>query len=77
MDLKFEAIVQNFRKIIQLNAVLILESTNEYYRKIISKSGRKMDLYPVLGGGVELSTSHTFCVTHSGYTLFIINLRHR
>ena len=48
MDLKFEAIVQNFSKIIQLNAVLILESTNEYYRKIISKRGRKMDLYPAM-----------------------------
>ena len=44
MNLKFETIVQIFRKIIQPNAVIILKSTNEYYRKIISKSGRKMDL---------------------------------
>ena len=32
----------------QLNAAIILKSTNEYYPKIISKSGRKMDLYPAL-----------------------------
>ena len=32
----------------QLNAVIILKSTNEYYRKIISKSGYKMDLYPAM-----------------------------
>ena len=32
----------------QLNAVIILKSTNEYYRKIISKSGCKMDLYPAM-----------------------------
>ena len=44
MNLKFETIVQIFRNIIQLNVVLILKSTNEYYRNIISKSGRKMDL---------------------------------
>ena len=48
MNLKFEPIVQNFRKIIQLNAVINLESANEYYRKIISKSGSKMDLYPAM-----------------------------
>ena len=48
MDLKFETIVQIFKKIIQLNAVILLRSTNEYYRKIISKSGCKMDLYPAL-----------------------------
>ena len=48
MNLKFETIVQIFRKIIQLNAVIILKSTNSYYRKIISKSGRKMDLYPAM-----------------------------
>ena len=40
--------VQIFRKIIQLNAVIILKSTNKYYRKIISKSSRKMDLYPAM-----------------------------
>ena len=44
-----ETIVQTFRKIIPLNAVTILKSDNEYYRKIISKSGRKMDLYPAMG----------------------------
>ena len=33
----------------QLNAVIILKSTNEYNQKIISKSDRKMDLYPALG----------------------------
>ena len=48
MNLKFEIIVQMFRKIIQLNAVIILKSTNEYYRKIILKSGLKMDLYPAM-----------------------------
>ena len=48
MNLKFETIVQIFGKIIQLNAVIILKSFNEYYRKIISKSGRKMDLYPAM-----------------------------
>ena len=49
MNLKFETIVHIFRKIIELNAVIIFKSANEYYRKIISKSGRKMDLYPALG----------------------------
>ena len=48
MNLKFETIVQIFRKIMQLNAVIILKSTNEDNRKIISKSGRKMDLYPAM-----------------------------
>ena len=33
----------------ELNAVSILKSPNEYYQKIISKSGLKMDLYPALG----------------------------
>ena len=31
MNLKFETIVQIFRKTIQLNAVIILKITNEYY----------------------------------------------
>ena len=44
MNLKFETIVQIFRNIIQLNLVLILKSTNIYYRNIFSKSGRKMEL---------------------------------
>ena len=48
MNLKFETIVKIFRKIMQLNVVIIFKSTNEYNRKIISKSGRKMDLYPAL-----------------------------
>ena len=48
MNLKFENIVRILRKIIQLNAVIFLKSTNEYFRKIISKSGCKMDLYPAL-----------------------------
>ena len=48
MNLQFETIVQIFRKIIQLNAIIILKNTNEYYRKIISKSGLKMDLYPAM-----------------------------
>ena len=51
MNLKFETIVQIVRKIIQLNAVIILKSNNEYYRKIISKCGHKMDLYPAMGNG--------------------------
>ena len=37
MNLKFETIIQIFRKIIQLNAVIILKSINEYYRKFILK----------------------------------------
>ena len=45
MNLKFETIVQIFRKIIQLNAVINLKSTNEYFWKNFSKSDRKMDLY--------------------------------
>ena len=48
MNLKFETIVQFFKEIIQLNAVIILKGTNEYYRKIILKSGFKMDLYPAM-----------------------------
>ena len=48
MNLKFETIVQIFRKIMQLNAVIIWKSANEYYRKFILKSGRKMDLYPAM-----------------------------
>ena len=48
MNLKVESIVQIFRKIIQLNAVIILKSANKYYRKIILKSGHKMDLYPAM-----------------------------
>ena len=35
MNLKFETIVKIFRKIMQLNAVIVLKNTNEYYRKII------------------------------------------
>ena len=32
----------------QLNVVIILKSTKEDNRKTISKSGRKMDLYPAM-----------------------------
>ena len=53
MNLKFETIVKIFRKIMQLNAVIILKSTNEYNRKIILKCGRKMDLYPALRRGKD------------------------
>ena len=49
MNLKFETIFQFFRKIKQLNAGIIVKSTYEYYRKIISKSGRKMDLLSCFG----------------------------
>ena len=52
MNLKFETIVQIFRKIIELNAVIILKSLNEYYQKIISKGDHKMALYPAM----EMST---------------------
>ena len=45
MNCKLETIVQIIRKIIQLIVVVTLKSTNEYHQKIISKSGRKMDLY--------------------------------
>ena len=48
MNLKFENTVHIFRKIIQLFAVVTLKSTNEYHCKIISKRGRKMDLYPAM-----------------------------
>ena len=41
MNLKFETIVQIFRKIIQLNAVIILKSTNEYYQKLSQKVAAK------------------------------------
>ena len=37
-----------FRKIIKYNAVNISKIINEYYQKIIPKSGHKMDLYPVM-----------------------------
>ena len=36
------------RMIVKSNAVNILKSTNEYYQKIIPKSGLKMDLYPAM-----------------------------
>ena len=34
MNLKSDSIVQIFRKIMQLNAVIIFKITNEYYQKI-------------------------------------------
>ena len=55
MNLKFETIVNIFRKIMQINAVIILKSTNEYNQKIISKSDRKMDLYPALNYFLQLT----------------------
>ena len=70
MNLQSETIAQIFRKIIQLNVVIILKSTNEYYRKIISKSGRKMDLYPAMLSSVidlahpESSRSLRHVVSH-------------
>ena len=48
INLKFETFVQFFRKIIELNAVIILKSTNKYDLKNILKSGLKMDLYPAM-----------------------------
>ena len=48
MNLKFETNVQIFRKIMQLNAVSVSKSPNEYSQKMFSKSGLKMDLYPAL-----------------------------
>ena len=36
MDLKFRTIVQIFRKIIQLNIVNILKSTNEFYPAMLT-----------------------------------------
>ena len=43
----FDEIWTKFCNILRygMNVVIILQSTNEYYRKIISKSARKMDLY--------------------------------
>ena len=43
-----ETIAIFFRKIIKYNAVNISKITNEYYQKIIPKSGHKMDLYPAM-----------------------------
>ena len=63
MNLKFETMVQIFMKIIELNAVIILKSANEYYRKIISKSGSKMDLYPAL---FCFSAVRKAIISHSG-----------
>ena len=48
MNLKFVSIVQILRKIMQPNAVNTLKITNKYYQKVISKSGRKMDLCPAM-----------------------------
>ena len=55
--MKFETIVQLFKQIMQLNAVIILKSTNEHYRKVISKSGPKMDLYPAMQYDRSVCTS--------------------
>ena len=48
MNLKFETNVPIFRKIVQLYAVSVSKSPNEYSQKFFSKSGLKMDLYPAL-----------------------------
>ena len=69
MNLKFETIVQIFRKLMQINAVIILKSTNEYYRKIISKSGPKMDLYPAMANVV------VHCLSW-GHLLFLLYASH-
>ena len=37
-----------FRKVIKSNVVNISKSINEYYQKIILKTGHEMDLYPAL-----------------------------
>ena len=65
MNLKFETTVRIFRKIIQLNAVIILKSTNEYYRKIISRSGCKMDLYPAMHVHNFYGGSQSGCCLHN------------
>ena len=75
MNLKLETIVQFFRKIIQLNAVIILKRSNEYYRKIISKSGHKMDLYPaMIAKQYALHGHNVFWITISS-TLIRFNIR--
>ena len=48
MNLKFKTIVQIFRKIMQLKAVNISKSLNEYNRNFFQKSSRKMALYPAM-----------------------------
>ena len=58
MNLKFEIIVQIFRKIIQLNTVIILKTLTNTMEKLISKSGPKMDLYPAMGD-VQKENWHT------------------
>ena len=54
-SLKLEIIDYIIRKIIQLNVVITLKGSNEYYQKIISKSGLKMDLHPALLRSESLS----------------------
>ena len=57
----------------QQNTVIIYTSTNEYYWKIISKSGHKMDLYPALycllcfedGHLVDFDVSDETCFAYS------------
>ena len=64
MNLKFESIVQIYRKIIHLNAVITLKTLkNEYYRIFFSKSGHKMDIYPAMCGDWGLRV---------GYDSFVI-----
>ena len=66
MNLKFEMIVQNFRKIIQLNAVIILKSTNEYYQNFFSKLSLKMDLYPAMDCGSLDKHEYVILLIHEG-----------
>ena len=61
MNLKFETIVQISRKIIQLGVVSVLKSTNEYCRKLFSKSGNKMDLYSAMGDFSDILKIFTVC----------------
>ena len=55
MNLKFDNIVQIFRKILGNNTIIILKYTNENYQKIISKSGHKIDLYPAMFSEIYFS----------------------
>ena len=52
----------------QLNAVIILKSTNEYYQKIISKSGCKMDLYLAMCAHVYVHPCADVCVCMYAYS---------
>ena len=53
MNFKFEIIVEIFRKKTQLKAVIILK----YYRKNVSKSGRKIDVYSSIMANIDSTLS--------------------